>query len=366
MNTAKTRAGIRTIPMSAGVVTAFGIQKHYARKTPCSMEVDGFNDFIFTNRFGDVQHQGTLNKALRERIIRDCNAEAMAKNLPLLPRFSCHTLRHTFCTNLCAAGVDVKTIADQTSYDTMDYYTVKGILMSLGSVSLILPSLWIATWIVRDRPVSSMSSSRGGWNWKAFFQCFLLAIPLYIASSIYDVVTLPKIAFDVKFSLESLAVLLLAVPIQCIAEEYLFRGFFAQTFASWTKIPWIGILVSTAIFTAMHPYSIEGIIEVAITGLCFGILAWRTKGLEASSAMHMMNNLTVFLMAGCGLSNVQTSVPYESVIISACLNLVYLLVILLLANRKWNWFTAKRDKLTKWNQKRMDKAARKAARKQNA
>lgn len=264
------------------------------------------------------------------------------------------------------SGVDVKTIADQTSYDTMDYYTVKGILMSLGSVSLILPSLWIATWIVRDRPVSSMSSSRGGWNWKAFFQCFLLAIPLYIASSIYDVVTLPKIAFDVKFSLESLAVLLLAVPIQCIAEEYLFRGFFAQTFASWTKIPWIGILVSTAIFAAMHPYSIEGIIEVAITGLCFGILAWRTKGLEASSAMHMMNNLTVFLMAGCGLSNVQTSVPYESVIISACLNLVYLLVILLLANRKWNWFTAKRDKLTKWNQKRMDKAARKVARKQNA
>ncbi|MBR1559579.1 MAG: tyrosine-type recombinase/integrase [Clostridia bacterium] len=102
--------------MSAGVVTAFGIQKHYAQKTPCRMEVDGFNDFIFTNRFGDVQHQGTLNKALRERIIRDCNAEAMAKNRPLLPRFSCHTLRHTFCTNLCAAGVDEKTISEILSH----------------------------------------------------------------------------------------------------------------------------------------------------------------------------------------------------------------------------------------------------------
>ena len=127
MNTAKTRAGIRTIPMSAGVVTAFGIQKHYARKTPCRMEVDGFNDFIFTNRFGDVQHQGTLNKALRERIIRDCNAEAMAKNLPLLPRFSCHTLRHTFCTNLCAAGVDVKTISEIMGHAdvriTLEIYT---------------------------------------------------------------------------------------------------------------------------------------------------------------------------------------------------------------------------------------------------
>lgn len=127
MNTAKTRAGIRTIPMSAGVVTAFGIQKHYARKTPCRMEVDGFSDFNFTNRFGDVQHQGTLNKALRERIIRDCNAEAMAKNLPLLPRFSCHTLRHTFCTNLCAAGVDVKTISEIMGHAdvrvTLEIYT---------------------------------------------------------------------------------------------------------------------------------------------------------------------------------------------------------------------------------------------------
>ena len=42
----------------------------------------------------------------------ELDLSGMAKNLPLLPRFSCHTLRHTFCTNLCAAGVDVKTISE--------------------------------------------------------------------------------------------------------------------------------------------------------------------------------------------------------------------------------------------------------------
>ena len=37
----------------------------------CKATVDGYTDFIFINRFGNLQHQGTLNKALR-RIIRDC------------------------------------------------------------------------------------------------------------------------------------------------------------------------------------------------------------------------------------------------------------------------------------------------------
>ena len=36
-------------------------------------------DFIFINRFGQAQHQATLNKASR-RIIRDCNDEQFEKS----------------------------------------------------------------------------------------------------------------------------------------------------------------------------------------------------------------------------------------------------------------------------------------------
>ena len=43
----------------------------------CTVTVDGYTDFIFVNRFGECQHQGTLNKAIR-RIIRDCNDEVLA------------------------------------------------------------------------------------------------------------------------------------------------------------------------------------------------------------------------------------------------------------------------------------------------
>ena len=44
----------------------------------CNVSVDGFTDFIFINRFGKLQHQGTLNKALK-RIIRDCNDMQLLK-----------------------------------------------------------------------------------------------------------------------------------------------------------------------------------------------------------------------------------------------------------------------------------------------
>lgn len=80
----------------------------------CNVKIDGYTDFIFVNRFGAAQHQGTLNKALR-RIIRDCNDEVLEKNEEnpvLLPRFSCHSLRHTFTTRMCEAGVNIKVIQD--------------------------------------------------------------------------------------------------------------------------------------------------------------------------------------------------------------------------------------------------------------
>jgi len=80
----------------------------------CRALIDGFTDFIFVNRFGEAQHYGTLNKAIK-RIIRDCNQDVLdnttdIENAVLLPHFSCHTLRHTFTTRLCESGVNVKVI----------------------------------------------------------------------------------------------------------------------------------------------------------------------------------------------------------------------------------------------------------------
>ena len=131
INTTKTRAGERTIPMLPKVKEAFLMEKKYQEECGIKSEavIDGYRDFIFVNRFGNVQHQGTLNKALR-RIIRDCNFEVLDKgqgeDAVILPKFSNHSLRHTFTTRMCEAGVNIKAMQEILGHadaeTTMDIY----------------------------------------------------------------------------------------------------------------------------------------------------------------------------------------------------------------------------------------------------
>lgn len=116
INTPKTIASTRQVPMMDFVKEAFLMEKEYQEQLDikCNVVIDGYSDFIFVNRYGKTQHQGTLNKAIK-RIIRDCNDEVLLKDENaevLLPPFSCHTLRHTFTTRMCEAGVNVKVIQD--------------------------------------------------------------------------------------------------------------------------------------------------------------------------------------------------------------------------------------------------------------
>ena len=116
INTPKTKAGERIIPMLPKVKEAFLIEKKYQEEVgiSCKATVDGYTNFIFVNRFGNTQNQATLNKALR-RIIRDCNYDVLdsgKKNAVTLPKFSNHILRHTFTTRMCEANVNIKAMQE--------------------------------------------------------------------------------------------------------------------------------------------------------------------------------------------------------------------------------------------------------------
>ena len=131
IHSTKTAAGTRIIPMIGDVREAFLLERRNQEeaKVQCRASIDGYTDFIFVNRFGDCQHQGTLNKALR-RIIRDYNDKRLdeGKSLDrLLPYFSCHILRHTFATRMCEAGVNIKVIQETLGHSdvatTLNIYT---------------------------------------------------------------------------------------------------------------------------------------------------------------------------------------------------------------------------------------------------
>lgn len=131
IHTPKTKAGNRQIPMTEDVKAAFMEERRCQEVNglQCKIMVDGYTNFIFINRFGNLQHQGTLNKAIR-RIVRDCNDMQLSKgrkNPVLLPNFSCHSLRHTFTTRLVESGINIKVIQELCGHTrsdvTLDIYT---------------------------------------------------------------------------------------------------------------------------------------------------------------------------------------------------------------------------------------------------
>ena len=79
------------------------------------MEVDGMSGFVFCNRFGNLHNPQAINRAIK-RITENHNSEEIVKakkeNRPavIIPHFSCHHLRHTFCTRFCENESNVKVI----------------------------------------------------------------------------------------------------------------------------------------------------------------------------------------------------------------------------------------------------------------
>ena len=132
ITTPKTRNGIRVIPMFQNVRRE--LQNEYMRQEKtgfCKDEVDGYTGFIWQNRFGTVLGPHLVNRAIA-RIVEDHNAMEMetAKSenrKPLIiPQFSVHQLRHTFCTRLCENETDLKLIQEIMGHadisTTMDVY----------------------------------------------------------------------------------------------------------------------------------------------------------------------------------------------------------------------------------------------------
>ncbi len=135
INTPKTKAGERYIPMTQAVKDAFRMEREYQEEVGLESvsRIDGYDDFIFVNRNGQVQNQGTLNKAIK-RIMRDCNFAILDKNgldskPTLLPDFSCHILRHTFATRMAEAGLNVKFL--QSTLGHTDVSTTLNIYVSV-------------------------------------------------------------------------------------------------------------------------------------------------------------------------------------------------------------------------------------------
>lgn len=119
ITTPKTKNSIRVIPLLAEVKKALLLErkKQFASNGINQLEIDGYSNFIFQNRFGNVHIPMTINRAIK-RIYTAYNEEEIKKaekehRTPILiPHFSCHHLRHTFCTRFCENETNIKVIQE--------------------------------------------------------------------------------------------------------------------------------------------------------------------------------------------------------------------------------------------------------------
>ncbi|MFS0910177.1 lysostaphin resistance A-like protein [Microbacterium sp. 179-I 3D2 NHS] len=201
---------------------------------------------------------------------------------------------------------------------------------------LMIPPLLLASRIVQGRGVGLLSSVVGRLRLAWLGKTLLLALAVfaaYFAALLgWSAVTGDAVVPD--FSHPGLGVMvllvLLLIPFQAAAEEYVFRGYLMQLVGGWLRHPAFAILLPVPLFVLGHGYDVWGAASVGVFAVVAGWLTWRTGGLEAAIALHIVNNVLIFLFGSVGLvdANATSGGPVDLVASTAAM-----VVFALLADR---------------------------------
>ncbi|QIK64781.1 CPBP family intramembrane metalloprotease [Leucobacter viscericola] len=213
-----------------------------------------------------------------------------------------------------------QTLVDQLALDTQNPLSV---FMNLLTIALMIPSVILAMLVMGMRPVGRVWSVATRIRWGALGRftgiAVLGVVVMNVTGTLLEMLfslavpveaVAPAVSkdFDGNAALLSFVFVLILVPIQATAEEVVFRGLFMQVLGSWLKNPWFAILIPTVAFAGAHIYDMWGLAAVGFMGLTAAWLTWRTGGLEAAIAIHVINNIAAFgvMASGIGGSTAQT------------------------------------------------------------
>ncbi|WP_279072679.1 type II CAAX endopeptidase family protein [Microbacterium lacticum] len=188
----------------------------------------------------------------------------------------------------------------------------------LATIVLMLPAYWLASLIVNGKRVGLISSAAGRLRWRWMLLCTGIAI---VVSAVLTGVSflVPGASGDAgdgganPLWWVSLIIILLLVPLQSAAEEYVFRGYLMQAIGRWLRHPAFAILLPVPLFVMGHLYDLLGQLSVGLFAVAAGWLTWRTGGLESAIALHVVNNVTGFLLSlGAGSDPTESSTGWVS------------------------------------------------------
>ena len=118
----KTSSGVRCIPMSDVVYMALKRVAANRQSPTVELLVDGYSGFLFLDKAGMpkvAMHLENYMRGMQKKMERIYGKS--------FPRVTPHVLRHTFCTNMQRAGIDVKSLQYLMGHSnvsvTLDVYT---------------------------------------------------------------------------------------------------------------------------------------------------------------------------------------------------------------------------------------------------
>jgi hypothetical protein len=181
------------------------------------------------------------------------------------------------------------------------------LLVTNLSLIVAIPVVWLVWVACHQMRIGWSSSVLGRLRWRLFLPWTLAAL------ATIGVGIAVSAGLEVAFGTSPggpvsgfgwlLVVVLLTTPLQSAAEEYVFRGYLSQAVAGWFRDERIGAvvaaLVSAALFSAAHgPPDVATFLDRFAVGLAASAVVRLTGGLEAAIALHAVNNVLVFAIAG--------------------------------------------------------------------
>lgn len=99
-----------------------------------------------------------------------------------------------------------------------------------------------------------------------------------------------------------------------IGEELIFRGIIQKEFQTYVKNPYIAILISSIIFSALH-LQFEGFLPRVVLGMILGLIYYWTGNLWVNIAVHAFNNglqvLLTYFNPAMADQDLESSVPVK-------------------------------------------------------
>lgn len=200
-----------------------------------------------------------------------------------------------------AWAVSGRTVA-WTAYATsaFAFQRPSGMLAANLGIAALIPIAAILVVVVHTVQPRWLASVLGRVRWPYLLACAGIAVLALNGVLALSALAAPAVSLRMQPGFWGfLVVIVLTSPLQAAAEEVFFRGYLMQALGSLFAQPWVGVVLSSVVFALFHGVQNGPLFADRLAfGLLAAMLVWRTGGLEAGIAAHVVNNLCAYVFAG--------------------------------------------------------------------